>query len=357
MKDKTLIQMTCVAAALFLTTALLTFGHTAATEMSQPYARGRLRVMEWNVENLFDTVHDVGKRDEEFLPGSPRRWTSHRYWKKLTDVAKVIATVAADGGGMVDLVGLCEVENDSVMAMLTRRSALRELGYEYIMTESEDERGIDVALLYQPMRFRLLEYEGVRVASREHGLRATRDLLYVKGLVFTETGLDTLHVIVAHLPSQAGGVEGDRNRALAAQRLWELVDSIAGSGAATESQHTGQRDENRGRRILVMGDFNAGAKDKVFRNTCLRITDDRVDAGTYCFRGYWQWIDHVLVSDGIETLGAAKVVRMPWLLEENKTYGGRMPRRTFRGPTYHGGVSDHLPIVVEMRMKRGEKEE
>jgi hypothetical protein len=95
-----------------------------------------LRVMTWNVENLFDTVHDQGFQDEEFLPQSERRWTSHRYWQKLTNVSKVIAAVAEDGQ-VPDLVGLCEVENDSVLHTLTTRSVLRQLGYHYVMTHCE----------------------------------------------------------------------------------------------------------------------------------------------------------------------------------------------------------------------------
>ena len=317
-----------------LSLALLTSALLAAALPAQE--RGRLRLMEWNVENLFDTVHDEGRHDEEFLPEGPRRWTRHRYWQKMTDVARVIAGVAGDGGGMVDLVGLCEVENDSVMTTLVHRSVLRRLGYEYVMTASEDVRGIDVALLYQPPRFRLLEHRGVRVASREHGLRATRDLLYAKGLAFTTAGLDTLHVIVAHLPSRAGGAQGDRNRALAAARLWALVDSIA---AVVPSPH-----------IVVMGDFNAGADDKVFRASPLRLTDDSAKRGTYCYRGFWQWLDHVLVTKNIYTPLPARVVRMPWLMEEDAS-GNEIPRRTFRGPTYHGGVSDHLPIVLEVVLR------
>lgn len=289
--------------------------------------------MSWNVENLFDTVHDVGFRDEEFMPTSERRWTGGRYWRKLTDVSRVVAAVA-DDGGLPDLIGLCEVENDSVMTTLCRRSVLRQMEYSYVMTHSEDERGIDVALLYLPVHFRLLDSRSIRVPSRQQGLRPTRDFLYVKGLVLTGKGVDTLHVIVVHLPSRAGGREGDKNRRLAAQRLWEVVDSVLRTDGA---------------RLVVMGDFNADARDRIFKHAPLRLTDDRHESGTYSFRGYWQWIDHILVSPSIDIPSPARPVKLPWLLEENKTYGGQMPRRTFRGPAYHGGTSDHLPLLLDLR--------
>ena len=292
-----------------------------------------LRVMTWNVENLFDTVHDEGFRDEEFLPGSERHWTRHRYWKKLTDISKVITAVAEDGG-VLDLVGLCEVENDSVLHTLTRRSALRQLGYDYVMTHSEDARGIDVALLYQPVHFRLLDAQSIRVPSREAGLPSTRDILYAKGLVLAEQGIDTLHVMVVHLPSRAGGHEGDRNRRLAAQTLWQFVDSLMSKGGE--------------KHVVVMGDFNAARRDKVFKRAPLRLTDDTRLPGTYCYRGFWQWIDHILVSPSVQTQGLSRPIRLPWLLEENKTYGVDMPFRTYRGPAYHGGVSDHLPVILDL---------
>lgn len=290
----------------------------------------RLQVMSWNVENLFDTVHDEGFADEEFLPDAERRWNSHRYWQKLTDVAKVIAG-ATYPAGMPALIGLCEVENDSVLTMLCHRSILRTAAYEYVMTHSLDSRGIDVALLYFPASFRLIDSQSIRIPSREQGLRSTRDILYVKGLTKASGGTDTLHVFVVHLPSRAGGHQGDRNRKLASETLWNAVDSVG-----------------TGKHIIVMGDFNASSHDPIFKHSPLKLTDDRSQPGTYCFRGYWEWLDHILISPSLRSHGPARPVQAPWLLESNKTYGGKMPRRTFRGPIYHGGVSDHLPIVLEL---------
>ena len=141
----------------------------------------RYRVMTYNVENLFDTCHDNGKSDEEFLPGGQRQWNSWRYWKKLGDLARVVA--AAGGDEPASLVALCEVENDSVVRDLARRTMLRRLGYEYVVTRGPDARGIDVALLYQPGRFRPLGIRSVRVAYTSRTERPTRDILHVEGLV------------------------------------------------------------------------------------------------------------------------------------------------------------------------------
>ena len=148
------------------------------------------RVMSWNVENLFDTHHDTLKNDNEFLPDAIRHWNYTKYKKKLADMARVITAVGE--WNPPALVGLCEVENDSVLRDLTRRSPLKELSYRYVMTSSPDLRGIDVALLYQRDLFKLLSFRSIPIPSFKHH-RPTRDLLHVSGLLLTG---DTLDVIV-----------------------------------------------------------------------------------------------------------------------------------------------------------------
>lgn len=289
----------------------------------------RIRLMTWNVENLFDTIHDEGFHDEEFLPESDRRWTSWRYWHKMNEIARAIAAVGEDGL-LPDLIGLCEVENDSVLTTLTRRSLLRHLGYDYVMTHSDHNRGVDVALLYQPMNFSMLEHRDIRVPSRENGLPATRNILHVKGIVIKHGAHDTLHVLVVHLPSRISGHQGDLNRQLAAKTLGDVVDSL------------------KQERVVVMGDFNAGRRDGIFKLIPLMITDDVSDGGTYCYHGMWQWLDHVLVSPTVKTTGSARPVRLPWLMTKDETYDCDIPHRTYIGPSYKGGVSDHLPLVLDL---------
>ena len=156
----------------------------------------RFRVVSWNVENLFDIHHDSLKNDREFLPDALRHWNYTRYKKKLTDMARVITAVGE--WEPPALVGLCEVENDTVLRDLTRRSPLKELNYRYVMTDSPDLRGIDVALLYQRDLFKLLSFRSVSIPPLKQ-FRPTRDLLHVSGLLLTG---DTLDVFVCHLPSR-----------------------------------------------------------------------------------------------------------------------------------------------------------
>ena len=154
------------------------------------------RIMSYNVENLFDCRHDTLKNDREFLPDAVRRWNYTKYKKKLNAIARVI--IAAGKWTPPALVALCEVENDSVLRDLTRYSVLREAGYRYVITHSPDERGINVALLYQRGIFKLLSNRSYPVMKPRRNSRPTRDILHVSGQLLNS---DTLEVFVVHFPS------------------------------------------------------------------------------------------------------------------------------------------------------------
>lgn len=172
------------------------------------------RVVFWNTENFFDTRHDSLKNDREFLPHSLRHWGYSRYKKKIDNVARTLAAVGE--WNFPVLIGLCEVENDTVMRDLTLYSPLKEADYRYVMTHSPDQRGIDVALLYQRDRFKLLTCSSIPVGNFENH-RPTRDILHVSGLLLTG---DTLDVLVAHLPSRSDGArQSEPYRLFAAQKL------------------------------------------------------------------------------------------------------------------------------------------
>ena len=147
-------------------------------------AQESFRVMFWNVENLFDTKDNPQKNDNEFLPDATRHWNYFRYRDKLKNLAKGI--IASGDEYVPDLVGLCEVENDSCIYDLTKRSPLREAGYRYVMTDSPDQRGIDVALLYQRGTFRLLQHQSIRIPHEQVKRDPTRDILHAVGRVYSQ---------------------------------------------------------------------------------------------------------------------------------------------------------------------------
>ena len=300
---------------------------------------GLLTFVELNCENLFDYHHDEGKDDTEYLPEATRHWTKQRYWRKLNHIAQELLSCSDDG--IPDLIALCEVENDSTLNDLTKRSLLRNAGYEYLMTSSPDLRGIDVALLYSPFTFAPIRSYSIRVTPVEQ-MRPTRDILYTCGQ--TVSG-DTLHVFVVHFPSRFGGETYSRPfRQAAANRLCQSIDSIQ---AVTSEP-----------KILIAGDFNDGDESLIIKqieqHDILNLTKEasapKDVQGTYRYKGQWESIDHILGSPYISNKVCAAFIHAPqFLLEEEKRYGGYRPRRTYNGPRYQPGYSDHLPLVVRFR--------
>ena len=303
-------------------------------------------LVELNCENLFDTEHDSLKQDMEFTPGSDHHWTRTRYWRKLNHISKEIIAMGEDsvnGWQLPDLVALCEVENDSVMYDLTRRSLLRGAGYQYVMTKSPDVRGIDVALLYNPFTFHLLHHYSLRVTPVK-GMRPTRDILYACGMTLNN---DTLHVFTLHAPSRSGGERPTRPHRMAmARRLAMAIDSI--------------RTLHEEAQIIIAGDFNDYDDGPTLEylssvgliNVSAKAKGSHGAKGTYRYRGEWRSLDHILCSPCL----AGKVTECfigdpPFLLEEEPKYGGYRPRRTYQGPKYQPGYSDHLPLVVRIATK------
>lgn len=298
-----------------------------------------LTFVELNCENLFDYHDDVDKDDSEYLPESTRHWTRKRYWRKLNNIAQELLSTSDDG--IPDLIALCEVENDSALHDLTKRSLLRNAGYEYLMTSSPDLRGIDVALLYSPFSFAPINSYSLRVTPIE-GMRPTRDILYAAGQIVTG---DTLHIFVVHAPSRYGGERYSRPfRKAVADRLCQSVDSI--------------RSLNSEAQILIAGDFNDEADSpallQIGQHGLYNLTQDAEGEngvkGTYRYQGEWGSIDHILASPNIYNKVESVRIHSPkFLLEDEKLYGGFRPRRTYNGMRYQPGYSDHLPLVVRFK--------
>ena len=297
-----------------------------------------LTFMELNCENLFDTRHDSLKNDLEFLPDGSYKWTPYRYWAKLNHLGQEIV---AQSDPVPDFVAMCEVENDSVMFDLTKRSLLRNAGYEYVMTSSPDERGIDVALLYQPASFALLHSHSIRIKPLPD-TRPTRDILYASGLVITG---DTLHVFVVHAPSRRGGEVVSRPyRLLVASQLAEAVDSVYAI--------------SRDAKIIIAGDFNdyadSPALQYLYEHHLINMSADAQGShgakATYRWHGEWRSLDQILCSPSLAARKQSSVIGdLPFLLEDDEKYGGKKPYRTYLGPRYLGGYSDHLPLVVQLK--------
>lgn len=289
------------------------------------FAQDSLTIISYNVENLFDYKHDTLKNDSSFLPEGMHHWTYHRYQTKLDQIAQVIVNIS--GWESAALVGLCEVENAHCLRDLCYR--LKRFHYKYIHYESADERGIDVALLYDTTKVKILNSKPLHIPLENDN---TRDILYVEALLTTN---DTLHAMICHLPSKLGGTAStDWKRKAAKQVIQQHIDSILQL----------QPDA----KIVVMGDMNDEPHNDLQHLENLMIKSSKVELGTHKYQGIWSCLDQFYISHSLKEIAQATIFAPNWLLEEDTKYLDYQPKRTYVGYRYHGGYSDHLPVVLRV---------
>lgn len=296
----------------------------------------------YNVENLFDTSDDPLTDDDDFTPEGKLAWDETRYRHKQAQLARVIQAM-----GPPHLLGLAEVENAAVLADLIATPPLNARGWGIAHHDSPDQRGIDVALLFQTSRFRLLESKPIPVPTE----RPTRDIL--AATLRSEQG-DTLLVLVNHWPSRSGGSEKTAPlRELAASTLRQVLDSLL-----AVRPHA---------LVVVMGDFNDNPSDRSVREVLAKdllinpfLAMHFSGAGSYNYRGNWDMLDQIMYGPGMLRPGApwqrseAGVLKERWMLYEDPKFGPS-PNRTYGGPRYYGGYSDHLPVWLRLYPRPGKQ--
>ncbi|MBN2614122.1 MAG: endonuclease [Bacteroidales bacterium] len=282
----------------------------------------------------------------QFDSDGDHHWNEYRYRKKLMMIYKTL--VALEGNLPVAIIGLAEVENKKVLSDLISQTPLNQKNYKIIHFESPDRRGIDVALLYQVAQFNPLYAKRIPVVSPEAPTFRTRDILYVKGLLLN----DTVHVFVNHWPSSYSGLMRNRpKRLLAAHTLKQTLDSI--------------QSINPHANLLVMGDFNetpGGPAIKFLTRNAesLYNLDPKPDFGNAkgsIKRGsVWSVYDQMIVSKSLITDSTGLFVKdksfhifdVGFLLERDSKFSGVKAFRSYEGFKYHGGISDHLPVYIEI---------
>jgi endonuclease/exonuclease/phosphatase family metal-dependent hydrolase len=310
----------------------------------QATAQSPFRVMFYNVENFFDTDDDPLTADEEFLPSGNRRWTTGRYYNKLQQIAKVIS--AAGEWDTPALAGLCEVENDTVLTHLLRRTPLRNQHYHYCITKGSDVRGINTALLYQRDKFKYIEDRSIPVRHHSAAARPTRNILHVSGEIITG---DTLDVFVCHFPSRYGGEkESEARRMDAVHTLRRQCDSLMLI--------------RKNPLILLMGDFNDLPDSESMRAVAGKemfnlFTDHTSQSvrGSHKYRSEWNQFDQILVHKNMLSdrskirlmSESAGTLCFPFLFTKDKIWRSERPFRTYHGYKYEGGFSDHLPVIAD----------
>lgn len=289
-----------------------------------------LLVMFWNLENFFYPSKG------ENLAENPRAVTWKRFKAKRDLISKTIIAVKDQQGQYPAIIGLCEVENAKTLKNLIYDTPLSRLGYKILHKDSPDKRGIDAALLYRDNEIKVLDTAFLRIREFQ-----TRDILYAK--LYSQSINDTVHIFVNHWPSKLGGERKSLPRRMeVALLLKQTVDSIQ---SATPNAI-----------IIAMGDFNDSPNSKPMQaiplnNLSLRLKDSLKNAraeipGTHKYKGKWEMLDQFLVSKN--TSARAEILSFPHLLQQDKKYLGDKTRRTFIGPRFNAGASDHLPILLKL---------
>ena len=315
------------------------FLKTPCLAEENPPSGERMLTVFWNLENLFYPEKDSTYVDVEYLPDAPKHWTWGRYRRKMNEIVSTLLSLRDCTGVFPDAIGLAEVENSSVLKNMIFTAPFSKLGYSFVHYESPDRRGIDVGFLYRRKRLRVIDSRAIKVPLS--GGKPTRDILYVR-TEFLASG-DTVHFFVNHWPSKFGGAEESAvNRNSASKTLAAAVDSVI-----IRSEHPA---------VVVMGDFNdskesapvAALKELLeFPRTdvCSPLDIAPGEIGTNKFRNRWDQIDLIMYRGEVSVEGGCCRIYAPgFLLVEDSKFSGYRVFRTFQGPHYAGGISDHLPV-------------
>ena len=296
-----------------------------------------LIVMFWNVENFFDwTDSGFSSSDEEFSAEGSRRWSRSRFNAKCNAVAKTVFAAADRYGALPDAVCFAELENGLVLRRLLSGTSLSRAGYRVLHYDSPDPRGIDCGMIYRERSLPLRRSSACHIYDTAGAVMPTRDILLAE--------FDSLCILVNHHPSKLGGKSDRRQRAML--RLDSLRDSLAALGKRVlslgdfnEDIWTGNMGGPPGAAAAVSASARAGGAGGVASGSFAGGA-----RGTIKYNGAWEKIDgHI--ADGFRA-AREYIFEFAPLLTRDRAYGGMKPLRTYSGPRYLGGVSDHLPIVV-----------
>ena len=353
------------------TLALLLAAPAARSQNARSYVIGF-----YNLENLFDTYHDEGKNDYEYLPEGANQWTEAKYTKKLHNMATVIRAMKEDNKVWHAVLGVSEIENRHVLEDLVNQPEIAEADFQIVHYDGPDRRGVDVALLYRPGVFKVLESKSIPytfdsrqitfdMGPEEQADFRTRDILMVRGLL----GGEMFAFFVAHLPSRIGGKGGDL-RSRGGEIMYEEAMRLM--------------EEFPGIKIVAMGDMNDNPTDDsmaVYMHGREKITEVgekdffspfvsmlKAGYGSLAYQGEWNIYDIIVVNSNLVharrgSLGLIPVVKdkyygrifhKPFMTQQEGPYKGT-PFRTSSGGAFINGYSDHYPTYIVVSTKHASK--
>ncbi len=310
----------------------------------------------YNQENLFDTVHDYGKNDYEYLPDGGNKWNSLKYSNKLHNMAKALSELGTDvlpANVGCAVIGMAEVENANALNDLIAQPELKARGYRFCHIEGPDRRGVDCAMLYNPALFKVRNVKLVNYVQEleKDSTFFTRGFLVVSGTMAGEH----VTVIVCHWPSR---FSGSFYRESAGRQVRAVKDSVLADDPKCK--------------VFVMGDMNDDPHDRsLARELRARRTMEEVQdgdmynpwwrilekgSGTLLYDGRWNLFDQIVMSPNLLNLNGekdfstlkywkAQIFRRDYLLQQEGAYKSS-PKRTHASGVWLNGYSDHLPVVL-----------
>ena len=302
----------------------------------------------YNLENLFDLNDDVHTNDNDFLKTSAKKWTHKRFENKLRKLGYAISLIGkTETKKHPAIIGVCEVESNLVLNNLMTSKHLANLPYDFVHYDSPDERGIDVALIYDTTVFKVRTSETftVHLVDEKGQPDYTRDILLVSGLFYGEN----IHFIVNHWSSRREGQKETENKRLASsQKVGEIINHL--------------RQQNKDSKIIVMGDFNDDPSNASIKNLVENYnlfnpmkTLRSFSRGTSKHNRQWNLFDQILFTtnffepkDNVLQYEDANIFDEDFL----KSFGGKFkgtPFRTYVGKRYNGGYSDHFPVYMTLK--------
>lgn len=327
--------------------------------ISFSFAQKPHKVLFYNIENFFDTINDPEVLDDEFTPEGPKKWNSAKYYKKLSNIERVIYDIASIDKSYPAVIGVSEVENRNALEDIVACKKLEPAHYRIVHYDSPERRGVDVAFLYRPDVFKLQGEKAITTIIPERPGFKTRDILTMWGTMENEP----FFFMVAHWPSRIGGKEqSEYLRVAVGKQMRAIADSV--------------RAKDPNMRIVIMGDFNddptdksiaqaMGAKGKikdVEKGGLYNPFTEMLKAGfgTLAYGDAWNIFDNIIVSDNLIDGGSGlqlqkspkskyygNIFKQSYMIQKEGQFKG-YPLRTYIGNNFQGGFSDHLPVFINI---------
>ncbi len=319
----------------------------------QIQAQKELTVMFYNCENFFDTFDDPKTKDEEYLPTSEMQWDIKKYNNKIKRLAEVMDSTVA-GVGLPDVIGVCEIENKTVLTDLVAKSNLKNRTYKSIVTTGLDERGINVGLIYDESIFKFEGSEELNATNSAIEDYKTRNILCVN--LTHKTSGEVFYFFVNHWPSRRDGEkETEAKRLYAAQILKAKIQLL--------------QSKNPKAKLIAMGDFNDTPNNNSILKTLQANSKPKAnellnpflelairEQGTHYHQGKWQVFDQIILSPSCANgkqfnfkNGNAFILKKDFVLFKNYKTGEVKPNRTYGpGNKYYNGYSDHLAVYIKL---------